>query len=203
MWPFKKKEVGPTRDEWAYLKGFSPHSPDSAVLHQRPYHLLFVYDRMQSGHDDHEFFGGEAMELGTVFTKDKFALIKRSLMADSYPIPLDRSPFSIPELPIRGELRLVPTNKLIDLDTDRKNGVKFVRRMVWVTLPFRSRQGSRLMPDLKFHNIKCWMYVGIQDFWEELFDNNFAMFDAVNRYTPNKEELKEYYYFTNNEYNSS
>lgn len=203
MWPFKKKEVGPSRDDWAYLKGFTPYSPDAVLLNQRPFHLLFVYDRMQSGHDDHEFFGGEAMGLGTVFTKDKFALIKRSLVADSYPIPLDRSPFSIPELPIRGELRLVPTSKMFELDTNRVNGVKFERRMVWVTFPFRMREGSRLMPDLKLHNIKCWMYVGVQNFWEDLFDNNFDMFDAVERYVPNKEELKEYYYFTQNEYNSS
>ncbi len=199
MWPFKKK-LGPTQAEMARLTGEFPFTPDGAVLNTRPFHLLLVYDRMQSNGDDHSFFGGEAMQIATVFTKDKFAMIKRTIGAETYPIPLPRSPIAIKELPIRGELRLVPKEKLFELDTERKNGVMFERQMVWTTVPFRSRQGQRLMPELKFHNVKCWMYVGIQSFWEPLVDDHFDMFDAVKEYTPNKRDLNPYYFFTKNEY---
>ena len=145
------------------------------------------------------------MELGTVFTKDKFALVKRTIGYDSYPIPMVESPFSAPELSVRGELRLIPTDKLIELDTERKNGVKFQRRIVTVTMPYRRRTKSRLNIDLQFHNYKCWMYVGVQDFWASIFNDhqNFHMFDAVARCTPNKQELKEYYYFSKSEYDDS
>lgn len=204
MWnPFKKKEVsGPTQSEWDFYRGFAPYTPDLPVLTLRAFHLLFVYDRMQKGQADHAFFGGEAMELGTVFTKDKFALIKRDVGGDSYPIPLDTSPFSFDELSVRGEMVLLPTPKLIELDTERKNGVKFERRMVTVTLPYRRRSGSRLLPDLFFHNYKTWMYVGKADFWHQLCEehSNFHMFDAVKKMSPNKNDIKEYYYFTKNEY---
>lgn len=200
MWPFKKKMSVPSEFELEQAHSATEFTPDIVQLEGRARWLFFVYDRWKDGHADHSIFGGEAMNMGVVFTQDNFAMIKRSLGQDSYPIPLDRAPFNLPEAPIRGELYAVPSGWINRLDTDKRNGVKFERRRVSVTLPYR---GMRNISMVKYQSLRAFMYVGIQDFWEPLVDKDFFLFDKVRTFEPKNTKFKEYYEFTKLEYDVS
>lgn len=207
MWPFstKRKEAYTVPDGWELQQAFdfAPNTPDIAILQTRKTQLLFVYDEMKKGFPEFGMIEEHAIPLGVVFTKADFSLYKRKLAKETYAFALDDSPFKVPKTSIKGELHAVQSMRFIELDTFMENGVKFERRRVSVILPYYY-VGKRNGVPYKgqwMQEVRCHMYVGIQSYWEPKLDEDFFLFDRVKTYTPRNPDLKEYYYFSKNEYN--
>lgn len=204
VWPFNKAKEASVPNQWELEEAFdfAPFTPDIAILQTRQTQLLFVYDEVKKGFPEFGMIEEYSIPLGTVFTKDDFALFKRKLGKESYAFALDEAPFKVPHTSIKGELHAVQSMRFIELDTYMENGVKFERRRVTVLMPY-FYVGKRLGVPFKgywLQEIRCHMYVGINGFWTPALDEEFFLFDRVKTFTPHNPDLKEYYYFSKQEY---
>jgi hypothetical protein len=207
---FKKEPDTPTLFEMEQAVSYSEFTPDIAILTRRQCNLFFVYDEMQEGHREFSLIQEHAIPLGVAFTQDNFVLYKRKLNALSYAFALDESPFVAPKTAIRGKLFAIPreedgSTRFIELDAVKRNGVQFERRRVTVIMPYfylgRDREGKPFRGYWECP-IRCYMYVGVQQYWKPLLEEpeGFFLFDTVKTYTPNNPNLKEYYYYSKLEY---
>lgn len=134
--------------------------------------------------------------------------------------------FFPPALKIKGQLRLVrssPADMFVALDNHKRNTVQFRRKRVNVFVPYRELryqqnaiaegdsaalfrprelpkvlQGTRhaILSDERMEIIRCWMYVGMPSFWDNLLDAGYRGFKTVSYYESKRPWLKEYYDFS-------
>lgn len=214
-WPFSKKEQEvPSNWDLQQAVDFAPFTPDIAIIQQKETQLLFVYDEMMDGYSEFSLIKEHSIKLGTVFTNDMFVMYKRKLGEDSYAIALDESFFQAQRGIIRGELYAVKSPRFAELDTVYQNGVEFERRRVSVKMPYyhfgwRTKFNSEgcKVPDGMFKeyrtvDIKCFMYVGIQEHWHQMMGEGegFFLYERVRTFDPKNPDLKTYYHFSKLEY---
>ena len=205
MWPFSKKEEVPS--DWDLQQAFdlAPFTPDIAVIQQKRSQILFVCDELQKHHPGFELIKEHSASLGGAFTKDQFVMYKRKLGLESYAVALDNPFFQAQKGIIRGELYAVLPMRYIELDTHYQNGVVFERRRVTVKIPHlhigKRKDGSGFRIK-KTSELRCFMYVGVPDYWNKVMDeeDGFFLFDNVRRFTPANPDLTPYYYFSKLEY---
>lgn len=146
-----------------------------------------------------------SVPLGTAFTRDPFFLFKRKLGAESWAVPLLDSEIKAPQTPIRGELHAItPSLRFCELDTARENGVIFYRERVHLVMPYQVeawyKEGGMQRSEVRYQNIRAWMYIGMPDYWLPKIDEDFFLFDPVRVYEPKNPELQPYYSFNKLEY---
>lgn len=117
-----------------------------------------------------------------------------------------------------------PLNNLINgVDNHKRNTVQFRRKRVNVFVPYREvwYQDNKIDPEdrpalfrprelpkvlqgtkhvvlsgERIEVIRCWMYVGMPSYWDNLLDAGYRGFKTVNYYESKRPWLKEYYDFS-------
>jgi len=179
-------------------------TPDLWNMERRQLQLLFVYDEMMKGHHEHDLIREHSVGVATAYTEERFILWKKNLGKLSYPIPLAKKYLSVPSAKIKGELYGVLPPQFKELDKHKLNGVHFIRVRVNVSVPYRRivktrEQQGTVMLDEEVQRIRAWMYIGVPSFWDDQIDSGY-LFSPVQSYSPNREWLDKYYYFSQKEY---
>lgn len=124
-----------------------------------------------------------------------------------------------PSLRIKGELYAVPPRYFQKIDEYKKNTEVFRRQRINVLVPYKVFQqdnghdqfgrplpaplqgadvkGKRTFVFQGTHPIRCWMYVGIPEYWNDLPLADFRGFKTVNNYESRRKNswLTRYYDF--------
>lgn len=196
------------KEQWSFPD--VQYTQDMATIEQFKFQLLFVPDRMMRSHPDYGLIAEHSFCLGRTFTVKPFAMYKRCLAKETYPIPLEAKgeveaydPFRIGEhmqVPCRigGELHSVRPYQFFELDKYKENGVKFERKRVPLVVHHHVRTTSNELK-ARVTIAKAWMYVGIPEYWEPQLDAG-NLFKPVRRYQARNTNLGWYTYFTPEEY---
>lgn len=198
-------------------------TPDHLTLAQYASQYLFVVDNLKKTQHKHWFIKDVAEKKAEAYTVDQFTSHNYNLGHETYSIPLEysgekqilqpNSKMYAPPSIISGELFLVSDHKVIEsLDKLKMNGVKFIRKRVEIQIPYRKTKWvkdiNKIPPELIpidpgrattgwfTHKMKAWMYVGVKDHWESLFDNGFY-FSPTPLAKPNSGWTEHYYLFNN------
>jgi hypothetical protein len=174
-------------------------TPDIAILEQRQYKLLFVYDNLMASHRYHSMLN-EASFRGAAFTVDHFSVFAKQLGLETFPIALNTTFSQTPHARILGELYRVPSSLLyLELDKHMLNTIQFKRMRTEILIPYRRRDraDARIVSnEFRTMNVFADMYVGIDDYW--IHDEGLSAYDfsKVSTFTPNCPFDEDYYYFT-------
>lgn len=197
------------------------YTPDNGWLEQFKYQLVFCPDETQMLFPGYDLIkGGDFMTNG--YTGLKFNYWEQK--ADRLAVPMKATGPSFgnlfpPALKIKGEVHLVPTERIKVLDTHKLNTVQFLRKRVDIFVPNRQllkrnvdTMNRELPPALQGEKIilgaerlwmlRCWMYIGNPEYWDDIFDAgyNSSAFKHVHHIQTDREWLKEYYYYTRHEF---
>lgn len=207
---FKRKVEEPKLSVWDWMNESQEDcsfTPDIAKLERYKYQLIFVYDEMMLGHDQHKTLNSEADRLSKAITKNKYTLWKRKLGKQSYPVAMDQKYHNLLLAPIKGELYRMRPRHFILLDSYKDNGVRYYRKRIDVIVPWREviRHKTTNVVITRAERrteVKAWMYIGVPDFWDEIIDAGF-MSSPVRCFQPNDPKASPYYMFTKLEYEQS
>ena len=200
------------------IKG-CPNTPDLIELERNQHWYLFVPDELMcwcpEGHRLNE----------ATFEKHAFTTGKYSMFTygeHKYPVLVDRSFYTTPARPVKGELYLVPTSLLLKLDSYKNNLNNFIRKRVKITVPYRLEYdiseiknsgrldfltGSgynipdKILSEYKLNQQKAWMYV-----WNDKahpVDAGFLFTNNIKHYRSRMKEIGEYYYHSKIDYQNS
>lgn len=191
-------------------------TPDMAVLERKPWHFLFVYDNAKSSMAGHARLNGAEKVDYDVFTQNPCMVLERDLGMLSYPIAFSSDlKFQNPPGPminLKGELFKVSSNDFLSLDFYYQNGVTFQRRPTIAVVPlthlfFKDRQhaenlygpertGSAFLTKKAVYRVPCYMYFGVEAYWEPLIygsvGTSFAPVDILKA----KGLISRYYEFS-------
>lgn len=211
----------PSQHEARWLTDQVKHSPDLGYLEQFEFQLYFTPDDTRVGHERHSMIADGA-PLCTAYTQDTFSYwvqeTQRGDVLERIPIPMRQQGqpsvrYFPPALKIKGEIHAIRPWQFRGLDDHKRNREQFRRQRVNLLVPYRevvwrkdhTSDGQPLPPALqgkngvhgpeRVHVIRAWMYVGIPEYWDELFDAGFRGFKTVNHYESRRSWLKEYYDF--------
>jgi hypothetical protein len=195
-----------------FMKEETRYTPDVAKLEEFEYQLYFACDETQRGHSRHEILDGEYKCPG--FTQQSFNYWYPETPWDPA-VPMETTNFINPlkGLPpiakIKGEIHKIRPQSIIQLDSEKQNGVQFRRKKVRIIVPYRALKWvhdvNHIPDDVEYVAdnglgltrervcvIRAWMYVGIPEYWDKLL--NSYSFHAVDTYeAKNRRWLKEYY----------
>jgi len=185
-------------------------TPDYGFLAEHQYQLLFVYDDMM--HNRRKMNKStDWFRLSGAFTRNQHLLYKKKLGTETFPIPLP-APHE-KGAHIKGELWAVRPDEFLWLDKQKENGLLFERKRVHVNVPYRkvvwtkdtifkddgTWETGTVLKEEQNKIIVCWMYVGIPQYWNDQLDAGF-LFGEVSKYSPNKPDRPDYYYFSERDY---
>lgn len=130
------------------------HTPDLPDLSFKEKSLLFVYDELKTSFPKHELLFGSELCIPTITKDANYALWCKkydrnvtaiAVKAESFdPKDIRYQPEHMPPGRIRGELHLVPTEILFNLDEQMANGVYFERKRIEVQLPYSEYRWSKV-----------------------------------------------------------
>lgn len=220
MWPFTKRK--PPEVDLSKISELLPdHSltPDFRKMDQSGYHLLFVYCDLQKGMRRHDLLDGHCRfdKPYEAFTaKKNFQMFVRRMGRHSYPVALRaRNDYNAltgftqttyDPGTIRGELYVVKSSQMIELDKLKFNGYIFDRLRVHVRTEYAS--GFTPVKDERMtgyfrerqHVLEASMYVGRRDYWDNLVDG--GVFYAPGRTGQSSNPMiNRYYYFDETDLN--
>jgi hypothetical protein len=214
MWSMFKK----ANNDWLaeYNWEDEKFTPDYAMLQQKAYHRLFVYNEWQSKQSKHHMLGDTAIRCATALTKNSnYVVWKKKLGADTFPFALETTEdqkfghetFLGPAGKVAGQLYLVTPEVIKSLDSDVLNTVQFDRKRISVEVPYRIKDGGTLS-DRYVREFRAWAYIGRSDFWLEGHGLNDYYCGKVHTYsslaTPlNSEKISQVYYFYDDKFENS
>ncbi len=183
-----------TMENW---KAKLEYTPDASLLTQYPALPVFVYGTMMEGRNEWDFMASHSDgPVPVAFTVDHFKCWKKNLGSLSFPIALEaekkKVKFSMaPPAVIKGELRLLWTDAIYELDKRFRNGKMYQRKKILIEIPYRLDSGS---DDWFKMRLWAWAYIGISDYWDNQLDGGY-WFRPVATFKPRNEVLSEYYFF--------
>lgn len=208
----------PSVHEAKWLSDQSRYTPDLGYLEQFEFQLLFTPDDTRLGYDRYGLIS-DSVPLGGAYTQDTFSYWVQEIDADRIPIPMRQEGqpsirYFPPALKVKGELHAIRPYQFKGLDDYKRNRQQFRRQRVNVLLPYRVLQpegqalrgqkndthplaGKNYQFEVqeKVYVIRAWMYVGVPEYWNNLFDAGFRGFKTVNHYESRRPWLKGYYDF--------
>lgn len=207
-----KRKLGgvqlPNQDWLEKASQYAPYTYDVPELERKSKVLLFVYDNLKRGHDDHSVIADEAEYRGNCFTRGSYHMFKCKEAQNSLALKeQDRPQFGRLREPllssqpssIQGELFLAEPGLLYTLDNIRENGYIYRRERVKLILPYDIEHGSYRTSERQYEYLWAWWYVG-DDGWYKAIDADPENFSMVGKYDPKDPVLKPYYSFTMLEY---
>lgn len=134
---------------------------DLPLLERKQYHAVFVYGNLKSKHPDRHILGeGDEVFSGEGFTKyGTYAMYVDKKGDATYPIMISR-PFSKFCAPIKGEVYIVPTHRMITLDEYFTNGLRFKRVLMDIKLPYTLTESGKGISDTTTVKAWCWVANG-------------------------------------------
>ena len=204
---FRRKVEMPTPFQTCDYDHEVDYTPDLWNLEQYKFQLVFIYDECMRGHKAYDVIKEGSVSIAPCFTNTNYTLWKKKLGRETYPIPLETPYFNVPKARIKGELWAMRPYQIIKLDKYKQNGVLFQRKRVYVALPYRELRynpelsgfGSKVLSQQYVRLIKVWMYLGVEDIWNDQLDAGFS-FEPVGLYKSASPWLNKYYYFGKKEY---
>jgi hypothetical protein len=210
MWPMKKQIFTPLELDWLNKNRPDPYqedlTPDFPWLERHEWVYLFVYGEDQRFGRKYDLIKEESFFRATAFTQnDQFAMWKKKLGEETLAIPIEgadrvwdgngvtsRKLYKMKTTEqkpgvlgrIKGEWHQVRPWVIETLDKAYLNGVEFKRERVKLLVPYRIQQGGVGVDHNEFIKVvKCWMYVGIKDYWIKQLDGGMD-FMPVGAYAP-------------------
>jgi hypothetical protein len=202
------------------------YTTDAPLLETTSPWLVFVYDGFMKYHRQHSKLLdmgakypsrrlGNGMHADPIYgyTTGDYVLWKHRDGPRSFPIPLDHPMKLFQNRPVwdltggqafkvRGEIYELPWEGIIKLDSFYQNGVAFERRRVGIMQAYHYELkdvDGRVSLSLRHETINsCWMYVGIQKYWDKILDGTYEPVHVF----PRKGGVPPFYYFTHHEYRS-
>jgi hypothetical protein len=193
----------------------SKHTPDLLQLSRWETQLVFLPDEFQVDHPKHELIKEHSFYCCNAETLSPFAVYKRSLGEESYPLPFrtqnsffNATAWANPKKgdagAVRGEIHAVnPRTFFPIVDKARQNTVQFERERVDLMVKYWYRSFSRRdgwhMSEEKITFLEAWMYVAKPEYWGEV---PLSELKAVRMFVPNNpyKHIAPYYKFTKLEY---
>lgn len=188
---------------------------DIAYLDRFEWRLLFVVDDLKlrfKGHEDVRF-------CCSAFTQKNFEFIRSIAQPELPAIPLQRDiaeriRLHVPPVcKIKGQLLAVRPKILKQLDIERQNGVKYLRRKVDLIIPYRElrkfpttdvhgrelpkvlqgKEEMHFLTEEKVYLKKALMYVGNPEVWDQFIDAGYN-FQAIPTFAPKSRDWMTRYY---------
>lgn len=225
---FKKKEPSedPVAVKFRNMMEEFKYTPDAPILERRYNQFVFVPNEMMSTQPKYDKISQSGFKIGFGFTEDKFTFWKQDAGEHTQAIPMEGAFKECPKARIKGELHLVSSTFMPDLDNYHRNGVEFTRKLIRVLIPYRRAKNYRphdraayewLISRTQFMGeMTAWMYVGEPEYWNPLLEkgtklyhtnkkgiksltrvNGSGTFSTVSCFQPNNPEQDIYYYFVN------
>lgn len=202
------------------------YTPDAPLLERRYDQFVFIPDEMMSTHQAHDKLGESSFKLSLGFTDEKYTFWKQDFGKNSSAIPMEGNYEDVIKARIKGELYLVRSPQVFELDKYHQNGIASLRKPVKILIPYRRAKNYRphdkaayewLVSRTQFMGeLHAWMYVGINDYWDPLLlkgsklkhtsksgiksltrFNDHGIFSTVSCFKPNNPDLDIYFYFVN------
>lgn len=201
------------------------NTPDVADLSNKHYAVIFVYNALMKKRRDHEVlepvaFCGDAYTTfdvnGWYRKKDKLPIVMKPQILQHQPSWGKQK--NAHAAILKGEVFVIPTRKLYDLDLYHDNGVQFIRQRIEVEIPYEedilNKDHIVVKSGLLSHTRKVWAYLGNPDYWWGEADPfsyatsnghleshciNSIDFTPMPIYTP-KKTWKELYYYHARQY---
>jgi hypothetical protein len=152
-------------------------TPDILDIQQLYAVNVFVYNECMASGPKHTTLGPNAKYGGLAYTESSdFVLYKKELGNETFPIAFpvtDEQKIGMSTLigdpgQVMGEVWSIRPDDLISLDYYMLNTVRFNRKPVNITIPYRADTNSEFEPVTK----EVFMYVGDLDHWkDQLLDN--------------------------------
>jgi hypothetical protein len=142
---------------------------DAFWLQQKANWLVFLYCDLQKGHP-HSADQCDMVWWG--YSKEDYSAFKNDLGKFSHPVAFEKK-YSVRTLTqgrVKGQIVRMRTDRLIQLDVQRQNGVQFYRKRIQVTVPTTVIDPS--YNDAR-REIPCettvwaWAYFGLPSYWLE------------------------------------
>lgn len=217
----------PSVQEAKWITDSVRYSPDLGWLEQFEYQLLFCPDDTKSGGTRHSLISDSqfiataysANKFNYWYQETGDDRLPIPVMSPEKATTMIR--FFPPPLKVKGELRLVRTPQFRELDSYKRNTVQFRRKRVNVFIPYRELQFKlntladdesspfrplprclqqthhAILSSERMSVIRCWMYVAMTEYWDQLLDGGFRGFKTVNYYESKRPWLQEYYDYPN------
>lgn len=190
-------------EEWLLNRNQSPFTTDIMWLQMQATHRLFICDNIMADRKQNFLLDDCAARLNVAcFTKECY---NYRIFKDGTPVPIEDSKGHR----IMGEMVAATPDAFLKLDKLRQNGVQFIRKHVSVLLP-NCPQDNRMLPQFlgkgRVDTWKCWMYVGIPDYWENTackWEAPWQVFSSVPVFTPKERHqswLTPYYKYQNEDF---
>lgn len=191
------------------------YTPDMAELEQWDYQLFFSCDETLPGMHGHKLIADQQY-LWVSYTQSPMTMLLEDLGKRSRPLIFDEYPFqfNLPATkPIRGRLYKVLPKTFLSLDSEKKNGVEFERRLTWVVVPYhklffkdvrnaKNIFGQEITTGVRKHKgvwrFRAWMYFAKNDYWNDLL-NAYDYPEAMSFKNNEESVVKEFYDFKRNE----
>lgn len=191
------------------------YTPDIRTMEQKLNWNLFIYNQFMQDRRSHQDLiePGDVHFRGTAFSEgNTFVMYKRDLGELSFPIVM-RNRYETKKLQynpkptilnpigsrIKGEIWNVPTERYLELDRFMENTVSFKRIRINVVIPFLAKKdGLTVAEDYRIK--RCWMYVGVPEYWDALLTFDTTKLVKVFSRPKNREYselvLGDYYYYS-------
>jgi len=204
-----------------YCRTKTRFTPDIAELEEHMAHVFFACDSLMTGCRNHNMLQDGKFK-GRAFTLNGFKFYQKR--TDGTAIPMggkDKPDLNFTR--IKGEVHLVSSLMLCQLDTMMQNGVQFRRKRVEILYPYREHelvkigdeevlrdlprgsittkpeQGLRhYVSDERIVRLWAFMYVGVPNYWDDLIDAGFAFTQIPIKHS-DKPGRYEYYQFNKRE----
>lgn len=215
----------PSVEEARWMTNQVFHSPDLGYLEQAEFQLLFVPDDMRLGYSHHSLIEESVPLAGgytqNTFAYWVQTTEKPNGDVERIGIPLRQDgphivQYFAPPLKIKGEVHAVRSWQFQRTDEYKRNTKQFRRQRMNILVPYRVKSNFPLNPDgtpyksqpvplvgknyqyeapEKVYVLRCYMYVAMPEYWNNLLDAGFRGIKPVNRYESRRSWLKEYYDF--------
>ena len=202
------------------------YTQDAPFLERRYDQFVFVPNEMMSNHKEHDKLGESKFKISFGFTDHKYTFWQQNAGEHTTTIPLEEGFKDTSKARIKGELYLLNSSHMFELDKYHKNGVEFTRKLVKILIPYRRAKNFRpndraayewMVSRVQFMGeVTAWMYTGVSDYWTPLLEkgtklshlnksgiksltriNSHGTFSTVSCFQPNNPDLDIYYYFVN------
>lgn len=136
---------------------------DAPFLYRKKHQLVLLYGQQRLGFPEHEEIKYNVEYIGQAVTHSQNFVMYNKRQGDaSYPVAL-REMFHPERNAIRGDLFLVKTPFMFDLDDIYANGVHYTRVKVPIVQAFQFEKSDGHITDWKFKSDReAWMYIGTQ-----------------------------------------
>jgi hypothetical protein len=193
----------------------SNHTPDLRYITDKEQFLVFVYDTMKTGYPDHSDLNSLEHVCSAMTKSDEYVLWVKDYQQDyttaaavRAPLPDPNDKRYDPRKPdpgrIRGQLHVVRTETLFELDEKMANTLYFERKRINVELPWTGNSMRKVrgmwVPCEEPQIVRAWAYIATAD---AIAEEQLRSVRPARRFTPiprehntRKVNGKPYYDFT-------